>query len=66
VLRWLQPGQLLDYTIQAICTVGVVATGKLWMKWKIAKTEREAESFEQATEVETSRVRKPCPSSKHQ
>ena len=66
VLRWLQPGPALDYGFQALCTVGVVVTGKLWMRWRIAKAEREAERNEPAPEGESSRERKPCPSSKHQ
>jgi len=65
VLRWLQPGAALDYGFQALCTAGVVVTGKLWMRWKIAKAEREAEGDEPAPEGESSRERKPCPSSKH-
>lgn len=44
--RWLHLGAVMDYTIQAICTVGVVIVGKLWMKWKIAKEEKEAEISE--------------------
>jgi hypothetical protein len=32
---------MLDYTVQAVCTVGVVVVGKLWMKWKVAKEKRE-------------------------
>jgi len=36
----------MDYTIQAICTVGVVVVGKLWMNWKIAKEEKETEISE--------------------
>jgi YjbE family integral membrane protein len=39
---WLHPSQTAEYAVQAICTVGVVAVGKLWMKWKIAKAERES------------------------
>ena len=48
VQRWLSPGAVLDYGFQALCTVGVVAAGKLWMRWRIAKAEREAESDEPA------------------
>jgi len=66
VLSRFQPGAALDYTVQALCTVGVVVTGKLWMRWRIAKAEREAEENEPAPKGESSRARKPCPSSKHQ
>ena len=66
VQRWLAPGPALDYGFQALCTVGVVVTGKLWMRWKIAKAEREVESNEPAPEGESSREGRPCPSSKRQ
>jgi len=32
---------MTEYIVQAICTIGVVLVGKLWMRWKIAKAERE-------------------------
>ena len=41
--KWLHPSPTVEYAVQAICAVGVVVVGKLWMKWKIAKAEREAE-----------------------
>jgi len=41
VEQWLHPSKLLDYTVQAVCTVGVVVVGKLWMKWKVAKAKNE-------------------------
>lgn len=63
VQRWLAPGAALDYGFQALCTVGVVVAGKLWMRWKIAKAEREVESDDPAPEGESSRVERPCPSS---
>ena len=61
VERWLHPCPTAEYIVQALCTVGVVVIGKLWMKWKIAKAEREAESDEPAREGESSRVKGPCP-----
>jgi YjbE family integral membrane protein len=42
--RWLHPSQTTEYIVQAICTVGVVVVGKLWMKWKIVKAERDPAS----------------------
>ena len=41
VEQWLHPSKMLDYTVQAVCTVGVVVVGKLWMKWKVAKAKRQ-------------------------
>jgi YjbE family integral membrane protein len=46
--KWLHPGQFTEYAVQMIAMVGVVVTGKLWMKWKIAKAEREAKGDEPA------------------
>lgn len=60
------PGPAVDYGFQALCTAGVVVTGKLWMRWRIAKAEREAEDDEAAPEGESSRAERPCPSSKRQ
>lgn len=64
VLGRFAPGAALDYGVQALCTVGVVATGKLWMRWRVAKAEREAEEAETAPEGESSRAGRRCPSAK--
>lgn len=40
VVRWLNPSHADDYAVQAVCTVGVVVAGKLWMKWKVRRAER--------------------------
>jgi YjbE family integral membrane protein len=48
IQNWLHPSPTLEYTLQAVCAVGVVVVGKLWMKWKIAKADREAEVDELA------------------
>ena len=37
----LNPGKLLIYSVEAVFAVGVIITGKLWMKWKISKAEKE-------------------------
>ena len=36
--QWLHPSKTVDYTVQIICTVGVVVVAKLWLKWKGAKS----------------------------
>jgi YjbE family integral membrane protein len=46
--KWFHPGQFTEYGVQIIAMVGVVAIGKLWMKWKIAKAEHEAEGDKRA------------------
>ena len=37
----LNPGKLLIYSVEAVFAVGVIIVGKLWMKWKISRTEKE-------------------------
>lgn len=37
VQKFLQPGPWVEYGVQAFFAVGVIMTGKLWMRWKIAK-----------------------------
>lgn len=53
----LSPLQMTVYAVEAVCMVGVVVVGKLWMKWKIAKAEREFETDELAHEAESEPVR---------
>jgi YjbE family integral membrane protein len=38
---WLHPSKMTEYAVQIICTIGVIVVGKLWMKWKVARVERE-------------------------
>ncbi|MDA8124557.1 MAG: TerC family protein [Deltaproteobacteria bacterium] len=46
--KWLHPGHFTEYAVQIVAMVGVVVIGKLWMKWKIAKAENEAQGDESA------------------
>jgi len=48
VEKWLHPGPFTEYAVQIMAMVGIVVIGKLWMKWKIAKAEREAKGDEPA------------------
>jgi len=64
VLGRFAPGAALEYGVQGLCTVGVVVTGKLWMRWRVAKAEREAEGDETAPEGESSRAGRCCPSAR--
>ena len=36
----LNPGKWLIYSTEAVFAVGVIITGKLWMKWKISRAEK--------------------------
>lgn len=37
----LNPGKLVIYSVEAVFAVGVIAIGKLWMKWQISRAEKE-------------------------
>ncbi len=37
----LHPGKLMIYSVELIFAVGVIAVGKLWMKWQGSKAEKE-------------------------
>jgi YjbE family integral membrane protein len=37
----LKPGKLVIYSVEAVFAFGVIAAGKLWMKWQISKAEKE-------------------------
>jgi len=41
VVNIIKPGRLLIYSVEAFFAFGVIITGKLWMKWQIAKAEKE-------------------------
>ncbi len=41
IVKIFNPGNVSLYTVEALFTVGVVVAGKLWIKWKIAKAEKE-------------------------
>jgi YjbE family integral membrane protein len=36
----LNPGKVVKYSVEIIFAIGVIVTGKLWMKWKISKEEK--------------------------
>ncbi|MFA4827606.1 MAG: TerC family protein [Thermodesulfovibrionales bacterium] len=37
----LHPGKLMIYSVELVFAVGVIAVGKLWMKWQISRAEKE-------------------------
>ncbi|MDI6745355.1 MAG: TerC family protein [Thermodesulfovibrionales bacterium] len=37
----LKPGKLVIYSVEAVFAFGVIAAGKLWMKWQISRAEKE-------------------------
>lgn len=45
----INPGKVLRYTVEVLGAIGVIVVGKLYMRWKIAKNERqEAKGIEPA------------------
>ena len=40
VVNMLAPGKALQYSVEIIFAIGVIAAGKLWMKWKVAREEK--------------------------
>ncbi len=32
IVQWLHPSQMMNYGVQLFCTIGVIVTGKLWIK----------------------------------
>ena len=42
IKQWLDPSVSLQYVVEALCAVGVIVVGKLWMKWQGSKEEVEA------------------------
>ncbi|MBI5204331.1 MAG: TerC family protein [Nitrospirae bacterium] len=43
----LHPGKLMIYSVELIFAVGVIAVGKLWMKWQVSKAEKEEHVHEE-------------------
>lgn len=41
IVNILKPGKLLIYSVEAVFAFGVIAAGKLWMKWQISRAEKE-------------------------
>ncbi len=39
--KWLHPTKIAEYGVQIVCAIGVIMAGKLCMKWKIARAEKE-------------------------
>lgn len=37
----LKPGKLVIYSVEVVFAFGVIAVGKLWMKWRISRAEKE-------------------------
>lgn len=44
ITRLFQPSQFIQYGVEGLFTVGVLAAGKMWIKWKIAREEQVLQS----------------------
>lgn len=42
IVKWIAPGPVLQYSVEAIGAIGVILVGKLYMRWKISKGESPA------------------------
>jgi predicted tellurium resistance membrane protein TerC len=51
ITQHLNPGKLMQYSVEAILAVGVIVVGKLWIKWRIKSEERKAQ---QSADVQAS------------
>lgn len=49
---FLRPDNVIIYSTEAVFAVGVIVTGRLWLKWKISKAEKEVHVHEKATDSE--------------
>jgi YjbE family integral membrane protein len=41
VVKWIAPGKVLQYSVEVIGAIGVIVVGKLFIRWKISRQERE-------------------------
>lgn len=41
VVKAFHPAEWVDYVVQAVCAVGVIVTGKLWLRWRSGKAAQE-------------------------
>ncbi|MBI5195318.1 MAG: TerC family protein [Nitrospirae bacterium] len=46
IVNWLNPGKALIYSAETFFALGVIAAGKLWMKWNISKEEQKEQIHE--------------------
>jgi YjbE family integral membrane protein len=46
IAGWLHPGKVLQYCVEGSFAVGVLVTGKLWLKWKVSRAEKKTGSHE--------------------
>jgi YjbE family integral membrane protein len=43
IVGWLHPDQYTEYSVQIITMIGIVGAGKLWLKWKVYRTQKAEE-----------------------
>jgi hypothetical protein len=46
ITGWIHPGKVLQYCVEGFFALGVLALGKLLLKWKIARAEKEGKVHE--------------------
>lgn len=50
VMNMLNPGKVVQYSVEIAFAIGVIAVGKLWMKWKISREEKKEHVHEKISE----------------
>ncbi len=48
VMNMLNPGKVVQYSVEIAFAIGVIAVGKLWMKWKSSREEKKEHVHEDA------------------
>ena len=41
IVKLIEPGKVLQYSVEVIGAIGVIAVGKLYMRWKISRQQNE-------------------------
>jgi hypothetical protein len=41
IVKLIEPGKVFQYSVEAVGAIGVIAVGKLYMRWKISRQENE-------------------------
>ena len=50
IVSMLNPGKVVKYSVETIFAIGVIVTGRLWMKWKISREEKREHVHEKSSE----------------
>ncbi len=51
--KWIHPGKIVEYSIQLAFAVGVVMTGKIWLRWRFSKLAQDPETQKKMVDLST-------------